>query len=358
MSYLVCHVQKIKAGGIKGMQLHNQRESKNLKNPDINPDKSNLNYDLKNPENINFLGKYKDIIKSEYTGSKAIRKDAVAMCSVLVTSDHAYFAQLPKYQQDQFFREAYDFLKTRYGENNVIAAAVHLDETTPHMHFDFVPIRDGKLTAKTIFDAKGLRSLQDDIHKHLAVKCGFDLQRGESDADRQHIPIHEFKQQTIEALEIKAKRLSQEITGMEKKIMAMQRIDDLQITLQPSVQKSVFGKETVSKEDYDKLHDTVKDMAKSLETLKVKYKSDMQQLGEYKKIINGLEKGDIYKGLQKDLARKSKKIGQLRLDLEGTKKSLKQLQRVSGAMEQVLVKNNLMGMVAKSLSKSVISRER
>jgi len=40
----------------------------------------------------------------------------------------------------EFFQISYKFLSERYGERNVISAYVHMDETTPHMHFLFVPV--------------------------------------------------------------------------------------------------------------------------------------------------------------------------------------------------------------------------
>ena len=51
------------------------------------------------------------------------------------------------YTDDQvqlFFRLTYDFLSERYGKENVISSYVHLDETTPHTHFLFIPVVDDK----------------------------------------------------------------------------------------------------------------------------------------------------------------------------------------------------------------------
>ena len=42
--------------------------------------------------------------------------------------------------QEMFFKEAYNFMENKYGKENVISAYVHLDETSPHMHFCFVPV--------------------------------------------------------------------------------------------------------------------------------------------------------------------------------------------------------------------------
>ena len=43
-----------------------------------------------------------------------------------------------------FFRLCYEFLSERYGTENVISSYVHMDETTPHMHFLFIPVVDDK----------------------------------------------------------------------------------------------------------------------------------------------------------------------------------------------------------------------
>ena len=47
-------------------------------------------------------------------------------------------------QTKEFFRLTYEFLKNRYGEENIISAYVHMDETTPHMHFLFMPVVEDK----------------------------------------------------------------------------------------------------------------------------------------------------------------------------------------------------------------------
>ena len=71
-----------------------------------------------------------------------------------------------------FFQESYEVLSKRYGKENVISAIVHLDETTPHMHFNLVPLRDGKLSSKAIFDREELRTLQDTIWDSVGYPRG------------------------------------------------------------------------------------------------------------------------------------------------------------------------------------------
>jgi len=55
---------------VKGTQIHNQRESENSKNKDINKDRTILNYDLHNENHINYNHKVKEIIKDGYSVNK------------------------------------------------------------------------------------------------------------------------------------------------------------------------------------------------------------------------------------------------------------------------------------------------
>lgn len=182
MSKLVCHVMKFGASDIKGLQIHNQRETQKTleNNPDIDPSRISQNYDLHTGDrNINYNHAVKNRIKEGYTGERAVRKDAVTMVGVLVSSDREFFNKLSPEQQREFFKTAYDYVAERYGRENIIAARVHMDETTPHMHLHLVPLTaDGRLSAKELFDRKNLLKLQQELPMRLQ-QAGFDIQRGE-----------------------------------------------------------------------------------------------------------------------------------------------------------------------------------
>lgn len=218
MSYLVCHMQKIKAVGVKGIQFHNQRERESKTNPDIEKEKSHLNYDLHNKENINYNEKVKNIISKNVITDRAIRKDAVVTSSFIVTSDKDFFSNMSDLQQRNFFKESYDFLGKRYGENNIVYASVHLDEKTPHMHMGIVPVtEDNRLSAKSIFTRKELVDLQDEFHQHMIDK-GFNIERGVS-SDRKHMETKEFKAKTLDGnvkeLELKMNSLQTDLKAVK-----------------------------------------------------------------------------------------------------------------------------------------------
>src|SRR5699024_5587921 len=202
MSYAVCRMQKVKSAGLKGMQFHNQRERKSRTNDDIDHERTRENYDLQNDENINYNERVKDIIDSQKTGTRKTRKDAVLVNELLVTSDRDFFERLVTVllvkshldlfepldpgEQKRVFEESYTVFSERYSKQNIAYATVHNDDQTPHMHLGVVPMREGKLPGKNVFNRQELLWLQDKFPEHMK-KQGFELKRGERGSDRKHI---------------------------------------------------------------------------------------------------------------------------------------------------------------------------
>lgn len=218
MSYFVCHVEKFKSNDVRGLQIHNQRESSNSKNNDIDKNRTSLNYDLHNENKINYNQRVKEIIAEGYKGAKAIRKDATVMTSTIVTSDKGFFDTLSLAEQRRFFEEAYNFLKECYGEKNIVSAVVHMDETTPHMHLTAVPLTtDGKLSAKTIIDRKFLRHIQKAIPELLQSK-GFDIERGLEGSSKGHTDTDQYKKDQLKRLKAENRELKRQNEELRKGI--------------------------------------------------------------------------------------------------------------------------------------------
>ncbi|MFF2981731.1 MobV family relaxase, partial [Bacillus velezensis] len=186
MSYAVVRMQKMKAHDLKGIQFHNQRERESRTNSDIDKERSHENYDLVHDGKIDYNQHVKEIIESQKTGTRKTRKDAVLVNELLVTSDKNFFDRLDPTEQKRFFEESYKLFSERYGEQNIAYATVHMDEKTPHMHVGVVPMRDGKLQGKNVFNRQELLWLQDKFPEHMQ-KLGFDLERGEKGSTREHL---------------------------------------------------------------------------------------------------------------------------------------------------------------------------
>ena len=337
MSYAVIHVQKFKMNDVKGIQIHNQRESPNSKNLDIDRERTAQNYDLRNPEPVNYNHKVKEIIKDGYTIDKAIRKDAVVMTGTLVTSDKEFFSKLSLAEQKKYFQDAYDYLKERYGQKNIVAAVVHLDEKTPHMHVISVPItEDGRLSAKTLFDRKALRELQNELPK-LLQDNGFEVKRGEPGSDKTHVSPADFKKQEIRDLENEIKGLQDKAIAHQNNLKVLQggldRFNVLKFTLdrvdQIEGQAGLLnrGKVSITKEDFEAL----KDMAKK--HLVSGYKVE-KLTKDYSSLKNDFDK--VYhnrESTQSNNFELRRKLGEVETKLKTINKFLEATNQVSMAIE-------------------------
>lgn len=95
----------------------------------VDPTLSHLNYNL---HSGNMIENYNNIKNGVYIKNE---KDFVAYCDLCIT--------LPKdYEGDSkiFFKNVYDILMHDDKFKHCIGAFVHLDETSPHMHFIYMPI--------------------------------------------------------------------------------------------------------------------------------------------------------------------------------------------------------------------------
>ena len=236
MSYLVLHMDKFKKEAIRGIQSHNRRERESHSNPDIDYDRSAANYELHEVASSNYAEAIQNRI-DELLLVKAVRKDAVRMCGLIVTSDKAFFDGLTPEETRRFFEESKAFLTEFVGAENVVSAMVHMDEKTPHMHFLHVPVTpDGRLNANKIYTRKSLRKLQSGLPAHLQSR-GFVIERGVEQTPgsvKKHMDTREFKQQQ-EALE-KLIQESEETSRNSRQLISAleQRKEELRACLETS----------------------------------------------------------------------------------------------------------------------------
>ena len=167
-----------------------------------------------------------------------VRKDAVLMCSFVVGSDRGFFGNMSPDEQQQFFVDCTNFFAERYGEENIISAVVHMYETTPHLHLNLIPIADGRLCAKQLFDRKELQNLQTDFHSVVGKK--WNLQRGKEGIHAKHLDTAAYKlkkisEETVAAEEQKAIAEQAATSAEQRKIhaeRATQQLEDRQKQLQ------------------------------------------------------------------------------------------------------------------------------
>ncbi len=262
MSYGIIRIEKFKSGAVKGLENHDKRLKESISNPDINKSKSEDNYNLIQTD-LTYQVAIKNRIK-ELNLKRAVRKDAVVMCQCLVTSDSEFFENALPGQQEKFFQDSYKFISDRYGENNIISAIVHLDEKTPHMHVNFVPVtKDNRLSAKSLITRTELSKLHDDFYKKVGL--GYCLDRGETREDKQkHLSVQEYKKETlkeeIEKLEIQKNKTEKKLSKYVD--MAKDMRSDFEYTeLNVNYRVSRIDKNEIvmSKDDFERMDARVKE---------------------------------------------------------------------------------------------------
>lgn len=96
-------------------------------------------------------------------------------------ADHSHIVRKPEIEQ--WALDMYKFMSNKYGEDNIAAFVVHLDETNPHIHCTLLPITEGnKFSYNSFFGGKKENGRKKflELHDELAkVNEKYGLERGE-----------------------------------------------------------------------------------------------------------------------------------------------------------------------------------
>lgn len=176
------HFEKHKANdvSVNGLQRHNERiPGQSHRNANIDDKRTKDNVFLKKSDGKFNKQVEKTIEQKRKNGLKGVRKDAVRMVEATVQLSGKILDDSEE-EQEKVLRNSYDWLKNQFGEDNVISAVIHKDETNIHLHFDFVPFTDGnKLSAKEIVTKSKLHEYQNNFLKYLqSVEPNGNFERG------------------------------------------------------------------------------------------------------------------------------------------------------------------------------------
>ena len=204
MSYAIIRNENYKIGQLGLIYRHNERKNTNYSNKEINKNSSIKNYSIK-ACNTTYQNAFK-ILKEKYNLKGQIKKVSNIVCEFVITSDKDFFEKIGPEETRRYFETAYKFVANykNLGEQYILSAKVHNDESTPHMHLVYVPVvhtkdKNGKEVNKIACSEywKGKDSykrLQDNFYAYM-IKSGFDLERGNTKGN-EHIPIEKLKQIT------------------------------------------------------------------------------------------------------------------------------------------------------------------
>ena len=234
MSYAVLHIMKA-SGSCNAIARHIERTTQ----PDnAHPELRHLNRDdfIKYPDGVVGLGEAIQHRLDNAGLTRKIGKNQVLALNVLMTSDGDALRRLAdEGRLDEWAQASVGWAKQTFGEDNVVAAHLHMDEQTPHLHVTVVPIvtaerkkkaseakakkryrtksKEGpRLSANDIMTRDNLTRFQDTYAEAMEQ---FGLERGIRGSEARHVDQHEYYRQC----QIRKKDLEQDVAGLsaEKK---------------------------------------------------------------------------------------------------------------------------------------------
>lgn len=196
-SYQIFRYEKVKsAGAIRWREIEQNRTQAD-KNIDFVGD-----IDFERTQNNVYLVRGKDFLKRieeelKNHGIEKHRKDAILMLDGVVTMSPEKAKEMTQEEIEQYFRDALKFVEKYQGV--VINAVIHYDETTPHLHYDVIPLiqkadNTWKLSAKDIVgNSSKMTKMQTLFNEEVGQKYG--LERGERKAPNKENRKHKTKLQ-------------------------------------------------------------------------------------------------------------------------------------------------------------------
>lgn len=224
MGYVVLHLDK-SPGNESAMTDHIER---NVIHSNVDPSRVHLNKEL-----VKFpYGVYDRTEAIQHSLDNAgltrkVGKNQVKVIRFMLSGSSEDMERIEKEGKlDDWCRDNIEWLETTYGKDNVVAATLHMDETTPHIHASIVPVVHGErrkksTTKKQIEQTKTKRKYKtkdpnrarlcaDDVmakaklteyqDSYAEAMSKYGLQRGVKGSDARHITLTEFyRNQVVES---------------------------------------------------------------------------------------------------------------------------------------------------------------
>ncbi|ACA83591.1 MobV family relaxase [Leuconostoc citreum] len=269
----MAHLKKNTRGAVPCLAVHFERKTDHHSNKEIDVAKTYLNQDLISDDS-DMISRFNERLNDVYCMK---RDDVKALATWIVTLPEE-LSEAPYEQQSAFFQATKQFLDDRYGQENAVAAVVHYDETTPHLHYAFVPVvfdakkERYKVSAKEVLTRHDLQTFHDDLDQTLKQTLPFYEQ---GILNNKTLPFENVAE--IKKYNDQFKALKEELANVEENIsakkallkvtnqaltevdLAEKQIDDFKQALS----KNLFGKTVIKPDDLDRFKSVLANMKKA-----------------------------------------------------------------------------------------------
>lgn len=343
----------------------NQRIKENLDSRGIvNPNKKLIDQGLdpKYRTVANFiLGGNREVMRNLAFGNQKVDWELGA--------DNSGLKRMPEIEA--WAKDAYAFMCKKYGEQNIAAFVVHLDEANPHVHCTVLPLTEKnrfsfkKIFTKGINTREALAEYMESLHTEYAEEVGlkYGMERGDStkETGAVHRTTEEYRRQLWEEAEKKREEVKNNTSTIESQKSTIEtlsrEIKHSTIRLK-AIQAMIRNLET-SKHD---LELEIEKLNKSLTQGKISKEMADNSLALIQAKINAIDKKILDKNekleeAQKKLDDAQEKLNEYQNRMAEKQQSLASLdEKRAAAEEKYSTVKSKFNEIAPSVNKSVMSQ--
>ena len=183
MAYAIMRCKKLAStGSVASALRHCYRERETL---NADSDKTQQNEHGASKSSNEAMGKLRAMLPAKR------RKDAVLAVEYLMTASPEWWEEASLEQQADFFKQSKQWLANKFGEDRIIVATIHRDETSPHLSAFVVPLTvDGRLSAKELIGGRAQLSADQTSYAECVQHLG--LKRGLEGSKARHTTISQY----------------------------------------------------------------------------------------------------------------------------------------------------------------------
>ena len=280
----------------------NQRIQENLDSRGIvNPNKKYIDQGLdpKYRTVVNFiLGGNREVMRNLAFGNQKVDWEHGA--------DNSDLKRMPEIES--WAKDAYAFMCKKFGEQNIAAFVVHLDEANPHVHCTVLPLTEKnrfsfkKIFTKGVNTREALVEYMESLHTEYAEEVGlkYGMERGDSikETGAVHRTTEEYRRKLWKDAQEKEEEVRENIKTIEQQNSTITNQRGIIASLNREIKHSAARLKALAT------------MIKNLET----HKADLEQ--EIKKLNRDLAAGKISK------EEADRKLSQINADIKKTEEKI------------------------------------
>lgn len=229
----MAHLAKYKRHAIAAMVGHYAREAegRGYERPNIDATRTPDNYAIGAGSVDELAATVRERVSAAIeahnaTARRPLRRDANVLGDWVVTLPRDCRAE----DAEAFFAAVVDFVRGRYGADNVPGGFVHVDEASAHVHVPVVPEYDGRLVASKVFCRNDLRGWHEALSAHVERALGYRvsvLLSDEQQAEKQLSALSQGEYQAardeIERLRDQREELRRQVSQESDRLERLQR---------------------------------------------------------------------------------------------------------------------------------------